>query len=198
MGKRLDTVTDYTNNVDQFQEALTHIKSAAALRAPDLHVEVPSPLRKRTMSGQKLAFPPVKLKPSKAFDVPPAIQDALTYAGVSFNQESIEALQDSLVKTHLEREKKLEDHYSSASATSHDRLAERFGRADGDLRSVIDAVYSYTPFAQVRLTNPKLEEEMKSVEKRLQDADHELLDAETNELSLTDPKVRAFISKYGK
>jgi hypothetical protein len=36
------------------------------------------------------------------------------------------------------------------------------------------------------------------MEADLENKSHDLLEAEHNELSLSDPKVRAFIKKYGK
>jgi hypothetical protein len=140
----------------------------------------------------------VKLKSIRALDLPPALQDALRYAGISFNQDSVEALQDCLVRMHLEREKKLEEHYVSASSSTHKRLAERIGQADGDLRSIMDALYSHTPFSSIQLSNPELESELRDMERQLEDGDQKLLSAETNQLSLSDPMVRAFISKFGR
>jgi hypothetical protein len=46
--------------------------------------------------------------------------------------------------------------------------------------------------------NPELDEQLKAMELELENKDRELLDAEGSELSLSDPKVRAFIGKYGK
>ena len=140
----------------------------------------------------------VKLKPTKTLDLPAALQDALRHAGIPFNQDSIEGLQDSLIHAQLERDKKLHDHYKSASTATHDRLAERSSKADGDLSVIHDALYKHTPFQQVNLTNPRLEQQLKSVEKQLEEKDRELLDAEGNELSLSDPKVRTFVAKYGR
>ena len=199
MGKRLDTVTSHTRNVDGFQQALAHVREVASQRMPDPNAESLTPSRKRATSGPKSAFSPaIKLKPPKALDLPPVLQDALRHAGVSFNQDSVEALQESLIKTQIEREKKLEDHYVSVSSSTHERLAERFSQADADLRAILDALYSHTPFQQIRLTNPKLEEQLREMERELEKSDHKLLSAEANELSLSDPKVRAFISRYGK
>lgn len=198
MGKRLGAITDHTKNVDEFQQALAHINAAALQRMPDLNTEALTPSRRRATSGPKSAFPPMKLKPSKALELPPALQDALRHTGISFNQNSVEALRESLAQTQIEREKKLDGHYSAASSSMHDRLAERLGKADRDTRAVLDALFSHTPFTQINLTNPKLEEELKKMERKLQNADRELLNAESSELSLSNPKVRAFISKYGK
>ena len=199
MGKRLDTITATTTDVGEFQQALTHIGDAASKRLPNPHTARPTPPRRRTTSGPSLAFTPmVKLKPTKTLDLPAALQDALRHAGIPFNQESIEALQDSLIHAQLEREQKLHDHYESTSTSIHDRLAERSSKADGDLRIIHDALYKHTSFQQVSLTNPLLEKQLKSMEKELEQKDHQLLEAEGNELSLSDPKVRAFIAKYGR
>lgn len=198
MGKRLDTVTSHTKSVDGFQQALAHVNAAAAQRMLDPSAEALTPSRKRTTSGPKSALFGIKLKPTKALDLPPALQDALRHAGISFNQDSVEGLQESLIKTQLEREKKLEDHYISASSSTHERLGERFGKADVDLRAILDALYSHTPFSQIHLTSLELEEQLKDMERELVDSDHKLLNAETNQLSPSDPKVRAFVGKYGK
>ncbi|KAF2714242.1 hypothetical protein K504DRAFT_368685 [Pleomassaria siparia CBS 279.74] len=199
MGKRLDTVTTHMENVDDFQQALAHVKAAASQRMPAADTEALTMPRRRTTSGPKSnLFTAIKLKPTKSLDLPPVLQDALRQAGISFNQDSVEALQDSLVRTQLEREKKLENHYVSASSSTHERLAERLDKADVDSRTILDALYSHTPFSQVHLTNPELEKQLKELEKEMEESDHKLLSAESNQLSLSDPKVRAFIGKYGK
>jgi hypothetical protein len=199
MGKRLETVTSHAQKVDDFQQALAHVNQAASQRMLVADAETMTPTLKRTTSGPKSNFfAGVRLKPSKALDLPPVLQDALRHAGISFNQDSVEALQDSLARTQLEREKKLEEHYITASSSTHERLAERFGKADGDLRTILDALYSHTPFAQIHLTNPELEKQLRDMEMELEENDQKLLSAETSQLSLSDPKVRAFISKFGR
>ena len=199
MGKRLDIITSYAKHLDDFQQALTHVSNAASERMPDPNAEALTPSRKRATSGPKSnLFSAIKLKPTKSLDLPPALQDALRHAGVSFNQENVSALRDSLIRIQLEREKKLEEHFISTSSSTHERLAERFGKADVDLRTILDALYSHTPFSQIHLTNPALDEQMKALERELEDSDHKLMRAETDQLSLGDPKVKAFVSKYGK
>lgn len=199
MGKRLDTVTTYTKNVDEFQQALAHIEGAATTRMPNVGEESSTTARKRTPSGLKSVFSPaLKLKPSKTLDLPPALQDALRHANISFNQDSIEHLLESLSKVQLEREKKLQDHYGSSSDSVHGTLAERLSRADSDLNTILKGLYSHTHFQQVHLTDPRLGDELKRMEKELDEAEDQLLSAEANGLSLSDPKVRAFIAKYGK
>ncbi|ORY11314.1 hypothetical protein BCR34DRAFT_565430 [Clohesyomyces aquaticus] len=197
MSKRLDTVAEHTTNVDEFRHALNHVKQAANQRIPNPHVEVLTP-RKRTSSTAKSPMSTmVKLKPSRGVDLPPALEDALRHAGVSFNHESISALREALMNTQLEREKKLADHYSTTAASTHQSVAEVFGKADVDLRLILDALYSHTPFRQIHLVDPKREERLKQIEIDLEDMDRKLLSAESNELSMSDPRVRAFISKYG-
>ncbi|KAF2877588.1 hypothetical protein BDV95DRAFT_481501 [Massariosphaeria phaeospora] len=201
MGKRLDTVTSDIKNVTEFQQALTHIGDAASQRMPNPHVETGIPSRKRAPSAAKSAFtftPAIKLKPPKTLDLPLALQDALRHAGISFSQDSVGALRESLAKTQLEREKKLQDHYTSAAASTHGILAERFSEADVDVRIISDVLFSHTAFNRVSLTNPRVEEDMKMLERELESADQKLLAAEADELSLSDPRVRAFINKYGK
>ncbi|KAF2475786.1 uncharacterized protein BDR25DRAFT_278437 [Lindgomyces ingoldianus] len=198
MSERLDTITIYTTKIDDFRHALDHVKAAALQHMPTSNVEALTPSRKRTMSTPKSPLSTiVKLKPSKSVDLPPALEDALRQAGISFNHDSIESLMEALMNTQLEREKKLDDHYTSASSSTHESLAEVFGKADIKLRLILGALYSHTPFRQVHLSNPKLEEQLKEMEKGLEDADRKLLNAEANELSLNDPRVKAFISKYG-
>jgi len=199
MGKRLDTITSSTKDVNELQQALAHISDAASKRLPDAHAARPTPPRRRTTSGPLLAFTPmVKLKPTKTLDLPAALQDALRYAGVPFNQDSIEALQDSIIHTQLEREKKLQAHFQSTSVSSHDQLAERSRTADTDLQVIHDALYKHTPFQQVNLTDRRLETQLKAMDKDLEGKERELMEAEGNELSMSDPKVRAFVKKYGK
>ncbi|KAF1960700.1 hypothetical protein CC80DRAFT_523052 [Byssothecium circinans] len=199
MGKRLDTVTAYTDNVDQFQQAIAHISDATTQRIPNPNAEPITPPRRRATSGPKSAFSPaLKLKPSKSIDLPPALQDALRHANISVNHDSIESLLNTLTKTQIERSTRLREHYDSSSPSTHGTLAARSSKADGDLRSVLSSLYSHTPFQRVHLTNPKLDEELKRMERELEKANDELLSAETNELSLDDAKVRRFIAKYGK
>jgi hypothetical protein len=192
MGKRLDTVAKHSRNVDEFQQALAHIEEAATKRMPVPSEEAPATTRKGMPSRSNSIFSPaLGLKPTKSLDLPPALQDALRNAGISFNQDSIEALLESVKGIQLEREKKLQDHYKSASTSVQGTLAERLSKADGDLKSITKGLYSHTP-------DPKLEEELRKMEKQLDEAEDQLLSAEANELSLSDPKVRAFIAKYGK
>jgi hypothetical protein len=199
MGKRLDTVAKHTRNVDEFQQALAHIEEAATKRMPAPSEQVPATTRKSMQSRSNSIFSPaLGLKPTKSLDLPPALQDALRNANISFNQDSIDALLESVKVIQLEREKKLQDHYKSASTSVQGTLAERLSRADGDLKSITKGLYSYTPFHQVHLADPKLEEELRKIEKQLDEAEDQLLSAEANELSMSDPKVRAFIAKYGK
>lgn len=199
MGKRLDTVTSHTQQVDGFQQALAHVNSTALHRMSDPTAEALTPSRKRTTSGPKASiFGGFKLNPPKTLDLPPVLQDALRHAGISFNQDSVEALQDSLARTQLEREKKLEKHYISASSSTHEMLAGPLGKADRDMRAILDALYSHAPFSQIHLTNPEVERELRVMETELEDSDQKLLSAETSQLSLNDPRVRAFVSKFGR
>ncbi|KAJ4359991.1 uncharacterized protein N0V89_000550 [Didymosphaeria variabile] len=199
MAKRLDTVNDHTRNVDEFQQAFAHISQAAAKRMLDTSKDVSRPEIRRTKSGRNSIFSPaLKLKPTKALDLPPALQDALRHASISFNQDSIEALQESLTKVQLERSKKLQDHYSCATTSTQAELADRLSIANADLRSIFGPLYKHTPFQQVNLMDTKLEKELEEMDRKLDDATEQLLSAETNELSLSDPKVRAFIAKYGR
>jgi hypothetical protein len=198
MGKRLNIVTEYTDNIDQFQQALVHVGDAAAKRMPDAVPDI-RPSGRRTISGPNSVFSPaLKLKPSISIDLPPALQDALRHANISVNHNSIESLLDVLNKTQLERDTRLREHYDSSSSSAHSTLAARCSTADVDLRSILKPLYSHTPFQQVSLTNPKLEDELKRMEEELETANDLLLTAETNELSLSDARVRAFIAKYGK
>ena len=199
MAKRFDTVNNHTKNLDEFQQALAHVSQAAAQRMEDMNIVVPKPEIRRTKSGRNSIFSTaLKLKPTKALDLPPALQDALRHASISFNQDSIEALQESLTKIQLERSRKLQDHYDSASASTQAVLAERLSKADGDWRSIFGPLYKHTPFRQVNLTDAKLERELEILERELDDANEQMLSAEANEMSLSDPKVRAFIAKYAR
>lgn len=199
MAKRLDTVGGWTKDVDEFQQALAHISQAAARRMPDVEAELTKPKPRRSLSARNSIFSPaLKLKPSKALDLPPALQDALRHANVSFNQDDIEALRESLARTQLERAKKIQDHYSSASASTQSMLAERLSKADGDVRLILGPLYKHTPYQQINLTDTKLEDELKAMDDKLDDANEQLLSAEVNQISLDDPKVRAFIAKYGR
>lgn len=198
MANRFTTLTTHTKTIDEFQQALNHMHTVASVRLPAAAAETISPVKRHAPSASKSGFPLIKLKPSKALDIPPALQDALRNAGVSFNQDSIDALRESLVQTQLEREKKLAEHYASATASTHDQLAERLGKADVDRRVILDALYAHTPFASAQLVDPKVERELRKAEQDVLDAEQELMNAETNELSLDDSRVRAFISKYGR
>lgn len=198
MSKRLDTINSHTQNINEFQQALKHIHGAALERLPETSTEALSPSRKRAPSNTKSAFPPVKLKPTKSMSLPPALQDALRYAGVSFNTDSIEALRSSLIKTQLERETKLADHYTSAAHSTHDQIAERLDKVDADSRAILEALYAHTPFASVQLKDPGVERILRETEGKIETAEMELLGLEASELTLGDPKVRAFVEKYGK
>ncbi|KAF2264093.1 hypothetical protein CC78DRAFT_568595 [Lojkania enalia] len=198
MGKRLDTVGERAKDVEEFQQALAHISQAASQRIENPRLETSSPARRRATSAPKPAFTPaMRLKPTKPLDLPPGLADALRHAGISSNQDSLEALQETLITAQLERERKLQDHYASASSSTHESLAVRLGKADIDLRAILDALYSHTPFRQVNLTNPKSEDEIKRTEKEIERANTDVLEAEGNEISLNDPKVRDFIARYG-
>ncbi|KAH7121016.1 hypothetical protein B0J11DRAFT_533181 [Dendryphion nanum] len=198
MSKRLDTVGSHTKNVDEFQQALVHIQATALQRMPDPVPEVPSPNRKRTISAPKSAFSPAfKFKPTKSLDLPPGLQDALRHVGVSFNQETVNALCESLVHVSLDREKKLEEQYVSASASTQERLAGQLGKRDAETTSILNALYSQSKFKQVSLVDDRLESELNRVEGELDVADRKLLEAETEALSLSDPKVREFVERYG-
>ncbi|KAF1832560.1 hypothetical protein BDW02DRAFT_640729 [Decorospora gaudefroyi] len=197
MGKRLDTVAISTRDSDEFQQALAHIRAAASKRMPETHVAAATPALRRMTSGTSAFTPMVKLKPTKTLDLPVALQDALRHAGVSFHYETMESLQDALLRARLERDKKLQDQYESAATWSHEALAERSSKADADLRVIADALYKHTPFSQVSLTDPKLEEQLKAMERELETTEAGLLDAEGSVLSLSDPRMQALMEKYG-
>jgi hypothetical protein len=197
MQKRLDTITDHAGEIDEFQQTLGHISAAASKRTITPDAEARPVLTRRGTSGSKAAFPPLKLKPTKSLELPPVLQEALRHAGVSFSQDSIEALRDSLTKLQIEKDEKLRDHFTAASTATHDTLAERLEKAYGDQSAILSALYLHAPYSQVHLTDPKLEEDLKQTDKELELADHELLRSEVNEVTLSDPKVMAFISKYG-
>jgi hypothetical protein len=198
MARRLNTVNDYTKNVDEFQQALAHINRAAIKRMQDTSTEVSKPDMRRTKSGRNSIFSPaLKLKPTKALDLPPALQEALRHASISYNQDSIEALQESLRTIQIERSKKLQSHYDSDAASTQAILAERLSKADADLRLIFGPLHKHTPFQQVNLVDAKLERELEKMKQELDDASEQLLNAEAHELSLGDPKVRAFIAKHG-
>lgn len=167
---------------------------------PDVHAQRPTPVKRRTSSVPLSAFTPMmKLKPMASLALPAALQDALRHAGISFHAlDTLEGLQDTLIQSQAEREKKGQDHFQATATTTHEQIAERSSRANRDLRIILDALYAYTPFQQVSSTNPKLEAHLKAMDRELDHKDRELLDAEGSELSLSDPKVRAFIAKYGR
>jgi hypothetical protein len=198
MGKRLSIVTTGTQDTDEFQQALAHMQAAAVKRIPETHPPVATPGLKRMNSGTSAFTPMVKLKPTSTLDLPVTLQDALRYAGISFSHDNIESLQDVLQQAQLERSKKLQSHYESTATTTHEVLAERTSKADGDLRAIMSALYKHAPFQQATLTNPELDEQLKAMELELEMKDRELLDAEGSELSLSDARVRAFIGKHGK
>lgn len=199
MGKRLDIVRASSTDADEFQQAVAHISQAAAKRMPDVHAQRPTPVKRRTSSVPLSAFTPMtKLKPTTSLDLPSALQDALRHAGISFHQDSLEGLQETLMQTQNERDKKTQEQFQSTARTTHEHVAERSSKADGDLRIILDALYAHTPFQQVSLTDPKLEAQLKVVDRELDQKERELLEAEGDELSLGDPKVRAFIAKYGR
>jgi hypothetical protein len=198
MSKRLHTVTTSTQDSDEFQQAFAQVQAAAAKRMPETPLPAATPLLRRMTSNTSAFTPMLKLKPTKTLDLPVALQDALRHAGISFAHDSIESLQDSLTQAQLERAKKLQDHYESTATSTHDRLAERSSKAYADMRVIVDALYKHTPFQQVSLAETRLEEQIKDMERELEEKDRELLDAEGSELSLSDPKVRAFVAKYGR
>ncbi|KAF2012983.1 hypothetical protein BU24DRAFT_494881 [Aaosphaeria arxii CBS 175.79] len=199
MAKRLDIVSNHAKDVHEFQHAFALVREEAAKRMPEPIAETPKSSRKRTISRPSLDFTPaVKFKPAKNLDLPPSVQDALRHAGVSFSQDSLEELQESLSRTLIERQEKLAQHYESATVTAHDKLAERFDKADAELRDILDAVYADTKFKTVRLTDEQLEAEMKTLEEQLEEGEQKLLVAETESLSMEDPKVKAFVEKYAR
>ncbi|CAN9102361.1 hypothetical protein CC77DRAFT_1038479 [Alternaria alternata] len=198
MGKRLSIINTGTQDTDEFQQALAHVQAAAAKRTPETQALAATPGLKRMNSSTSAFTPMVKLKPTSTLELPVALQDALRHAGISFSQDNIESLQDVLQQAQLERGKKLQDHYESTATSIHDGLAERSSKADTDLRAILSALYKHAPFQQASLMNPELDEQLKAMELELENKDRELLDAEGSELSLSDPKVRAFIGKYGK
>lgn len=199
MSARFDTLTSHTRTMDEFQTALMHVHTAALQHlSPDPTTEAKPPLKRHPTHKSQSSFAAIKLKPTKSLDIPPALQDALRHAGISFNQDSIEALRDSLVKTQLEREKKLAEHYVSASSSTHDELAQRFGRADAEARVITDALYAHTPFGTTRLVDPEVEQGIEKAEEDVRDVESELLNAEANLLSLDDARVREFVRKYGR
>ena len=197
MQKRLDTIAEHATNVDAFQQALSHITSATAKRATQPGVEPRPSLPRRGTSGSKPAFPPVKLKPAATLQLPPILQEALRNAGASFQEDSIETLKQSLTTLRLERDGKLKDHFAATSSSTHSTLAARLEKAYGDQSAILDALYLHTPYSQVHLTNSKLDEGMKKTDRELEIAERSLLRSEADELNLSDPKVRAFIGKYG-
>ena len=198
MGKRLSIINTGTQDTDEFQQALAHVQAAAAKRTPETQALAATPGLKRMNSSTSAFTPMVKLKPTSTLELPVALQDALRHAGISFSQDNIESLQDVLQQAQLERCKKLQDHYESTATSIHDGLAERSSKADTDLRAILSALYKHAPFQQASLMNPELDEQLKAMELELENKDRELLDAEGSELSLSDPKVSAFIGKYGK
>jgi len=197
MTKRLQIVDDRAQQANDFHLALEHIGRAATEKSQVPQTEQLESPRKRALSTAKSLFPPVTLKPSSALHIPPAVEEALRNAGISFNLSSAETLQETLAQVGLEREQKLRDHYSSASSTAQQTLADVVGKADVELLALTHALYSYTPFQTVHLANPSLEQQMDDREQELEAADQSLLTTETSELSLTDPKVKAFIGKWG-
>lgn len=200
MGKRLDTVATSTQDCDEFQQALGHVQAAAARRMPEMDAPAaaPTPAHKRAKPSATAFTPVAKLRPNSALDLPVALQDALRHAGISFNHDNMESLQDSLLQAQLERGKKLQDHYESTATGTHEKLAERSSKADADLEVLLGALYKHAPFRSVSLTNAKLDVQLRKMEAELEDRDRDLLDAEGSELSLSDPKVRAFVAKYGR
>lgn len=198
MGKRLDIIAGTSTEVDEFQQAFAHINMAAAKRVPDSHAAVATPSLRRMTSGTSAFTPMVKLRPTKNLDLPESLQDAFRHAGVSYNHTGIESLQDSLISAQFQRHVKLQDHYKTACISGHDSLAERLFQAEGDLKKMSSILYQHTPYQTVSLCSPEIEKQLTSMDRQLQVKDGELLEAEGNELSLSDPKVRAFIAKYGR
>ncbi|KAF2648862.1 hypothetical protein K491DRAFT_669861 [Lophiostoma macrostomum CBS 122681] len=197
MQKRLDTIANHMTDVDEFHQTLGHISSAASARTIAPVTEARPTLPRRGTSDSRAAFPPVKLKPSKSLDLPPVLQEALRHAGVFFSQDSIESLRENLTRFQMEKNEKLRDQFTAVSTSMHDTLADRLEKAYGDQSAILSALYLHAPYAQVYLTDPKLEENLKQTDKELELAEQELLKSEASELNLGDPKVMAFVAKYG-
>jgi hypothetical protein len=198
MGRRLNTVAASTQEQDEFQQALAHVQAAAAKRMPEMDAPAPAPTPAHRRAKSSSAFTPmVKLRPNSALDLPVALQDALRHAGISFNHDNIEGLQDSLMQAQVERGQKLQEHYESTASGTHEKLAERSSKADADMDVIMAALYKHAPFGTIRLTNGKLEAQLKKMEAELEDRDRELVEAEGSSVSLEDAKVRAFVAKYG-
>lgn len=199
MARRLDTANEHTQGVDGFQHALAHISEAAAKRMPKFEMEAPKPKHRRNPSSRNSIFSPaLKLKPSQSLDLPHALQDALRHATVAFNQDSIQGLQESLAKIQMERTRKVQDHYGSASTSTQGVLAERLSQADGDLQSILAPLYKHTMFRRIDLTDSRLAKELDAMDRELEDASERLLGAEARQISLDDPKVKAFVAQYGR
>jgi hypothetical protein len=199
MGKRLDVVGSHANDLSEFQHALGHIKKVTTSAMPDTNVTPATPGIKRTTSLSKSAFTPaLKLKPSQTLKLPSSVQDALRYANVPFNHDSINALRETLKAIQLERQQKLQESYDSSCTSVHGTLAERMSRMDAEQHAILSSLMLHTEYKEVHLTDPKIEDELRRLEKDLNDANEQLLVAEVNQLSLDDPKVRAFVTKYGK
>ncbi|KAF2272485.1 uncharacterized protein EI97DRAFT_436864 [Westerdykella ornata] len=200
MGKRLDVIAARSEEISDFYRALNHIHAAAKQRQEEITTQPKSssPVLKRTVSHSKSAFPPITLKPTSTLNIHPALQDALRHAGISYTQENIAALKEALLTTQLEREKKLSDHYDSASSSTHEQLAERLGKADAEARVILDSLYAHTPFATVRLRDPEVERKIREKERKVEEAEMGLLSAETGELGLGDERVRAFVERFGR
>jgi hypothetical protein len=126
------------------------------------------------------------------------LQDALRQAGVSFNHDSIETLQDSLIQIQQERDRKLLDHYETTAISIHDKLAERSSILDANIQIITEGLYMYSQFHQTNLSNPRLQDNLEKLERELEQKDQDLLEAEGSEVRLDDPRVRAFITKYGR
>ncbi|KAL6703878.1 hypothetical protein ACN47E_009012 [Coniothyrium glycines] len=198
MSRRVDTIADISAETNEFQQALAHVHRAATERMSANHAVVPTSVFRRMTSGTSAFTPMIKLKPTRSLEIPVALQDALRHAGVAYKQDSIASLQDSVISAQLQRQKKLLDHYASASASAHDDIAERLFRADRDFRDMSSVLYKHTAFHSVSLSSPQLKEQLGYMEQQLDHKDRELMEAEGSELDLNHPKVRAFIATYGK
>lgn len=198
MSDRLDVINKEATKLDGFMQALEHVNKAASQRMVDPSKENMAASRKRTGSAPKsILSPPMKMRPTKTIKLPAVVEDALRQAGVAFHQDSVDALRETLAKAQLERHQKLEEQYSAASSSTHEILAEVLGKADADLRAILDALYCNTDYRTVSFSDKSLDERLKKLEAELEDVDHNIMNAESEELSTGEEKVARFIQKWG-
>ncbi|CAD0106086.1 unnamed protein product [Aureobasidium uvarum] len=168
LAQKTDNLASCTQDALAYNSTITRVSDALTETLPPQIQPQPRLNRKpsaRSASPKKLTNPILHRQGAKD-----PVLEILGHHGIRIPTETTadpEAVSQALRIAVLERQSRLQDLQMATELSVAAQVAESINMADGELQTLMGALYAYSPYANVHLTDSK-------VKQRLEHLDHEI------------------------